>query len=358
MRVSDIFLAVPQVVLAIAIAQTLGPSLPNVILALSVTYWPWFARLVYAETRALKNEAFIEAAVALGASPLAAHRAARAAERRLAHHRAHLDRHGLHDPHRRRARLPRPRAAAAGARVGPDDRGVARVPARGVVVCAGAGPRHLPHRDGLQPAGRRPARRARSAAAARAGPRAMAELLAVRGAARRVRHRRRRGAGARRGQPRRSGRARSWGWSARAAAARPRWRAPSSASCPPGAPGSAAARSASRAGPPRARTRAVVNDEVRGRAHHLHPARPLRSFSPAVPRRRPDHGTDEVEVAAVAPARRARALARCSPLPAGAAHRADRRRRAGHAARGADSRAGARARSGCRTSSPAASASA
>jgi peptide/nickel transport system permease protein len=37
MRVSDIFLAVPQVVLAIAIAQTLGPSLPNVILALSVT---------------------------------------------------------------------------------------------------------------------------------------------------------------------------------------------------------------------------------------------------------------------------------------------------------------------------------
>ena len=44
MRVSDIFLAVPQVVLAIAIAQTLGPSLPNVILALSVTYWPWFAR--------------------------------------------------------------------------------------------------------------------------------------------------------------------------------------------------------------------------------------------------------------------------------------------------------------------------
>jgi peptide/nickel transport system permease protein len=70
MRVSDIFLAVPQVVLAIAIAQTLGPSLPNVILALSVTYWPWFARLVYAETRALQKEVFIESTAAIGASPL------------------------------------------------------------------------------------------------------------------------------------------------------------------------------------------------------------------------------------------------------------------------------------------------
>ena len=70
MRVSDIFLAVPQVVLAIAIAQTLGPSLPNVILALSATYWPWFARLVYAETRSLQNEVFVESTAALGASPL------------------------------------------------------------------------------------------------------------------------------------------------------------------------------------------------------------------------------------------------------------------------------------------------
>jgi peptide/nickel transport system permease protein len=68
MRVSDIFLAVPQIVLAIAIAQTLGPSIENVILALSLTYWPFWARLVYAETRSLKNEVFIESAIALGAS--------------------------------------------------------------------------------------------------------------------------------------------------------------------------------------------------------------------------------------------------------------------------------------------------
>jgi len=69
MRVSDIFLAVPQVVLAIAIGQTLGPSIENVVIALSLTYWPFWARLVYAETRSMRNEVFVESAMALGASP-------------------------------------------------------------------------------------------------------------------------------------------------------------------------------------------------------------------------------------------------------------------------------------------------
>ena len=70
MRVSDMFLAVPQIVLAIAIAQSLGPSIENVILALSITYWPFWARLVYAETRGALNETYVEAAIALGASPI------------------------------------------------------------------------------------------------------------------------------------------------------------------------------------------------------------------------------------------------------------------------------------------------
>ncbi len=69
MRVSDVFLAIPQIVLAIAIAQTLGPAIQNVILALSATYWPFWARLVYAETRSQRNETYVEAAVAMGASP-------------------------------------------------------------------------------------------------------------------------------------------------------------------------------------------------------------------------------------------------------------------------------------------------
>ena len=121
MRVSDIFLAVPQIVLAIAISQTLGPSIENVILALSVTYWPWFTRLVHAEVRSLKNETFIEAAIALGVPTwriILLHVLPNVA---VADHRADLDRHGLHHPHRQRPRLPRPRRAAAGTRMGTHD---------------------------------------------------------------------------------------------------------------------------------------------------------------------------------------------------------------------------------------------
>ena len=65
MRTSDVFLAVPQIVLAIAIAQTLGPSIENVILALSATYclfgraWsspkPARSRMKYSSRRALRS---------------------------------------------------------------------------------------------------------------------------------------------------------------------------------------------------------------------------------------------------------------------------------------------------------------
>ncbi len=70
MRIADIFLSIPQVILAIFLAQTFRPSIRSVILALSITYWPWFTRIVYAETRVLKKTAFIEATEALGVSPL------------------------------------------------------------------------------------------------------------------------------------------------------------------------------------------------------------------------------------------------------------------------------------------------
>ena len=70
MRIADIFLSIPQVILALFMAKTLGPSIPNVILALSLTYWPWFTRIVFAETRSLKKSVFIEATEAVGANPL------------------------------------------------------------------------------------------------------------------------------------------------------------------------------------------------------------------------------------------------------------------------------------------------
>src|SRR5215510_14198474 len=53
MRVTDVFLAVPQLILALAIAQLMGPSLHSAMLALTLTYWPLFTRIVYAETRRL-----------------------------------------------------------------------------------------------------------------------------------------------------------------------------------------------------------------------------------------------------------------------------------------------------------------
>ena len=68
MRIADIFLSIPQVILALFMAKTLGPSIPNVILALSITYWPWFTRIVSAEARSVKKSVFIEATEALGAN--------------------------------------------------------------------------------------------------------------------------------------------------------------------------------------------------------------------------------------------------------------------------------------------------
>ena len=65
MRIADIFLAVPRVILALAMAQALGPSLPNM-MALTVTYWPWFTIIVATETRSVKKTVFVEATEALG----------------------------------------------------------------------------------------------------------------------------------------------------------------------------------------------------------------------------------------------------------------------------------------------------
>jgi peptide/nickel transport system permease protein len=70
MRIADVFLALPQIILAIALAKALGPSISNVILALAITYWPLFARIVYAETMTIKNRPFVEATTAIGAKNL------------------------------------------------------------------------------------------------------------------------------------------------------------------------------------------------------------------------------------------------------------------------------------------------
>ena len=70
MRVVDVLLAFPGILLAIALSAVLGPSLGNVVLALSAIGWTGYARLVRAETLALRERAHVESAVSLGASPL------------------------------------------------------------------------------------------------------------------------------------------------------------------------------------------------------------------------------------------------------------------------------------------------
>jgi peptide/nickel transport system permease protein len=69
-RVIDVFLAFPGLLLAIALAAVLGPSLANVVLALSLLGWPAYARLARAEVAALRRQEFVHAAAALGARPL------------------------------------------------------------------------------------------------------------------------------------------------------------------------------------------------------------------------------------------------------------------------------------------------
>ena len=67
MRVTDVVLAIPQLVLALALAQMLSPSLESAMLALSLTYWPFFTRIVFAEARRLSNSLFVDALRGVGA---------------------------------------------------------------------------------------------------------------------------------------------------------------------------------------------------------------------------------------------------------------------------------------------------
>lgn len=68
MRVMDIFLAVPSILLAIAIVSALGPSMINLMIAISVSSVPSYARIVRASVLSIRDQEFIEAAKAIGAS--------------------------------------------------------------------------------------------------------------------------------------------------------------------------------------------------------------------------------------------------------------------------------------------------
>jgi len=70
MRATDLFMAFPSMILAIAIAATLGASLQNTLIALAVVFWPWYARLVRAQVLSLREREYVLAARSLGAHKL------------------------------------------------------------------------------------------------------------------------------------------------------------------------------------------------------------------------------------------------------------------------------------------------
>lgn len=68
MRLADITLAFPSIVLALAIAAALGPSLRNALIAMILVWWPEYARLMRGQVLSVKNDEYVQAARVLGAS--------------------------------------------------------------------------------------------------------------------------------------------------------------------------------------------------------------------------------------------------------------------------------------------------
>jgi peptide/nickel transport system permease protein len=69
MRITDIFLAFPKLVLALALVAALGPGIENAILAIALVSWPPYARVARAETLTFRDSDFISAMRLMGASP-------------------------------------------------------------------------------------------------------------------------------------------------------------------------------------------------------------------------------------------------------------------------------------------------
>ena len=69
MRITDIFLAFPKLVLALAFAGALGPGIENAIIAIAITSWPPYARIARAEALTVRRSDYIAAVKLMGASP-------------------------------------------------------------------------------------------------------------------------------------------------------------------------------------------------------------------------------------------------------------------------------------------------
>lgn len=69
MRITDIFLAFPRLILALAFVAALGPGIENAVIAIAITAWPPYARMARAETLTIRQTDYIAAVKLIGASP-------------------------------------------------------------------------------------------------------------------------------------------------------------------------------------------------------------------------------------------------------------------------------------------------
>lgn len=69
MRISELFLSFPPLLLALVAVSILGPGLLNALIALTISWWPWYARLIRGEAASLRKRPFVEIATAMGISP-------------------------------------------------------------------------------------------------------------------------------------------------------------------------------------------------------------------------------------------------------------------------------------------------
>lgn len=68
MRITDMFLSFPPILIAIVISSFMGPSLENVVIAIVIAWWPWYSRIIRAQVISLKERPFIKASKCIGSS--------------------------------------------------------------------------------------------------------------------------------------------------------------------------------------------------------------------------------------------------------------------------------------------------
>ena len=68
MRITDVFLSFPPLLLAMAISSLLGPNLTNAMIAIAIAWWPWYTRLLRSEAISVRERDYVQAARAMGVS--------------------------------------------------------------------------------------------------------------------------------------------------------------------------------------------------------------------------------------------------------------------------------------------------